>query len=79
MAEVTVRWFAVLREARGVDVERVELTDGETIASLYGRLIPAGPHGRVPVGFARNHAHCEPSTVLANNDEVAFLPPLGGG
>lgn len=79
MAEVTVRWFAVLRETRGVDEERVVLGDDETIEALYHRLIPAGPHGRVPVSFARNHAHCEPGTVLAHNDEVAFLPPLGGG
>ena len=79
MASVTVRWFAMLRETRGVSEERVDLDDNETIEALYHRLIPAGTHGRVPVSFARNHAHCPAHTLLTHNDEVAFLPPLGGG
>lgn len=79
MASVTVRWFAVLRERRGLSEERVDLEHNESIEALYHRLVPAGPHGRLPVGFARNHAHCAAHTLLAHNDEVAFLPPLGGG
>lgn len=78
MPTVTVRYFAQLREARGVEVERVEIPAGTTAAALYARLFP-GPLAALPVGFARNHALCRRDEPLADGDEVAFLPPVGGG
>jgi len=79
MPKVTVRWFAVLREWRGVDAEEVEITSGETAGALYRRLIPPGPQGALPVAYARNLEYVSASTALEDGDEVAFLPPLGGG
>lgn len=76
MGTVTVRYFAVLRERRGVEEEAVELREGETVADLYARLFP---EPRVPVAFARNQARVGAEEPLADGDEVAFLPPLGGG
>ena len=76
---MTVRYFAVLRERRGVDEERVELRSGETVSGLYARLFPAAGGARLPVGFAVNRALVGAETVLQAGDEVAFLPPLGGG
>ena len=76
MGSVTVRYFAVLREKRGTDEEAVALREGETVAALYARLF-AEP--RVPVAFARNHARVGADEPLVDGDEVAFLPPLGGG
>ena len=33
----------------------------------------------VPVGFARNLEYVAGGTALRDGDEVAFLPPVGGG
>lgn len=79
MATVRVRYFAVLRERRGLDEEAVELVEGETLAGLYDRLFPAGPAGRLPVSYARNHAWARGTDLPQDGDEVSFLPPIGGG
>lgn len=76
---VTVRYFAVLRERRGLDEERVDLRPGETVGGLYARLFPAAGGARLPVGYAVNRALVGADTALQVGDEVAFLPPLGGG
>jgi len=65
---------------KAVDEEIVEVVDGMTIESLYNHLFsPAPPAGRIPVMFARNQSYVTPDTRLCAGDEVAFIPPLGGG
>lgn len=73
---VRVRYFAVLRERRGVQVEEVDLPDGCTAADAYAHLCPPA---ELPVAFAVNEAMASGKTPLREGDEVAFLPPLGGG
>ena len=77
--QVDVRWFAVLRERRGCESERVDVVPGTTVADLYDLLHPPGLAGRLPVLYAVNHGYAEASCVLRDGDEVAFVPPLGGG
>lgn len=74
--KVTVRYFAVLREQRGAASEEVELPEGCSAAEAYARLCPPGA---LPVAFAVNEAAVPGTTTLRAGDEVAFLPPLGGG
>ena len=76
---VVVRYFAALREQKGREVESVELVDGETAEGLYARLVPDDGRGRLPVLYAVNHSYAAPTQALRDGDEVAFLPPLGGG
>lgn len=76
---VQVRYFAALREKRGTTTEQVAVTEGETLEALYARLFPGPAESRVPVAFARNHAHAQPTEVVEDGDEVVFLPPVGGG
>ena len=76
---VRVRYFASLRELRGADEEMVELKPQETLGELYERLFPAGPHGRLPVAYARNLEYASADVIPADGDEVSFLPPIGGG
>ena len=74
--KVRVRYFAGLRERRGTSTEEVSVTEGETLQALYERLFE---EPRVPVAYARNHAHAQAADRIEDGDEVAFLPPVGGG
>ncbi len=73
---VTARYFAALREQKGLSVEEVELPEGVTAAEAYRALCPPAA---LPVAYAINQATARPDTVLRAGDEVAFLPPVGGG
>ncbi len=79
---VLVRYFAVLRERSGRDEDSIALTPGETVGALYVRLFPdlldEGGQ-RLPVMYAVNQAYVEADHALKDGDEVAFIPPLGGG
>ncbi len=77
--KVLVRHFAVLRERRGTSAEEVEVAQGTTVSALYAALFPPGREGALPVMFAVNHAWAPPGQALAEGDEVAFIPPVGGG
>ncbi len=74
--QVTVRYYAMLKERRGVDSEVVEVSVGTTARELYEMLFP---EPRVPVQVAVAHAVVPPGTVLEDGVEVVFLPPVGGG
>lgn len=73
---VTARYFAALRETRGTSVEPVELPEGTTAAGAFAALFPGLA---LRVAYAVNQATVPPDTVLHAGDEIAFLPPLGGG
>jgi molybdopterin converting factor small subunit len=77
VSEVTVRWYAQLRDWRGRADECVSIADGETIEALYTRLVPA--ERRVVVRFAVGDRWAQADRVLVAGDEVVFLPPVGGG
>lgn len=73
---VRVRWFAALRERRGTTEEEVELPEGLSAREAYARLAPPA---EVPVAYVVNGETVPASTRLGDGDEVAFLPPVGGG
>lgn len=77
--KVVVQHFAVLRERRGCQSESVEVAPGTTVGGLYALLFPPGAEGVLPVGYARNQSWVGADEPVAEGDEIAFLPPLGGG
>lgn len=77
--KVVVRHFAMLRERRGVPSEELDVAPGTTVGELYRALFPPGPEGALPVMYAVNHGWAKPGQALAEGDEVAFIPPIGGG
>lgn len=77
--EVRILLFAGLRERRGVSEEQLRVPSGTTARQLYERLFPAGPEGRLPVLFAVDQQWVDGESPLADGQEVAFIPPLGGG
>jgi molybdopterin converting factor small subunit len=79
MKTVTVHYFAGLRERKLCEQECVELMANESVAQLYDRLFPGPVETKLPVGFAVNQSYAPGTTLLKTGDEVAFIPPIGGG
>lgn len=73
---VRVLYFAILKERRGRAQEDVDLPEGATASSAFDHLFPGIG---LPVAFAVNEAMVPGVAPLHDGDELAFLPPLGGG
>jgi molybdopterin converting factor subunit 1 len=76
---VIVHYFASLREQKNCAQENCELETGDTVGQLYDRLFPANESERLPVAFAVNQTYVQGEHLLRDGDEVAFIPPIGGG
>ena len=79
---VTVRLFAVLRERAGSQLQ-LQLADDATVADAMSELskVPAltGVLERLPLQMAVNRDYASPQTRLAEDDELALIPPVSGG
>lgn len=81
---VTIRYFASLREAVGLGQENVTLPDGATMQTLLEALTNRHPGltahlGARSIRFAINRCYVLPDAGLKEGDEVALVPPVGGG
>jgi molybdopterin converting factor subunit 1 len=79
---VRVRLFAVQRELAGTREVPLELPDGADVEAAWAGLVVLHPvlaPGRPSVRFARNGDYADPTTPLAEGDEVAMIPPVSGG
>jgi len=82
--KVTVRYFAALREALGVQ-ETVHVSGTPTVGSLREQLIASSPlHAEVlrrdrALRCALNQTLADESAPLDDGAEVAFFPPVTGG
>jgi len=80
--EVTVRYFAIVRETVGRSEETVVLDPGATTANLLTRLTDASPALKplLPVVMLMvNHAYVRADHPLQDGDELALIPPVSGG
>jgi molybdopterin synthase catalytic subunit len=79
---VRVRLFALQRELAGTRDLSLELADGATVETSWAAVVERHPvlaPGRPSVRFARNGEYADPTTALADGDEIAFIPPVSGG
>lgn len=80
MKTVTVGYFAILREQRGLSSETIS-TAANTYGELYEELKVA--HGfklsATLVRPAANEKFCEHGDALNEGDHVVFIPPVAGG
>lgn len=79
---VSILLFAAHREAVGSSREELDIPDGSSVDDLYA-LLQSRYHPlcelRRFTSFAVNREVVEPSTILREGDEVAFLQPVSGG
>ena len=79
---IRLRYFAGAREATGLDSETIEIHPGTTLEALRTQLVERHPAVAplVPdLRFAVGSAFAEGGQVLQDGDEVALIPPVGGG
>ncbi|MGA7415646.1 MAG: molybdenum cofactor biosynthesis protein MoaE [Bryobacteraceae bacterium] len=79
---VRVLFFGVLKDFTGLSADRPEVPAGTTVGELFQRyaeqfetLCTASPS----ILFAKNREFAQSDTILHEDDEVAFLPPVSGG
>ena len=80
--KITIRLFASFREAAGLSEASLEVAPGTTAGEIWQGLVETHP-GLAPLskstGMALNGRYTDPTTVPAEGDVVAFLPPVSGG
>lgn len=80
MPKLSIQYFAILREQRGVAREQLD-TPAATPAELYNEL-SARHHFTLPpdrIRAAVNSDFVSPTAPLHDGDEVTFIPPVAGG
>jgi len=80
---VTILYFAAVRDLVGKDEERVALPEGiATVGALAEHLPKLHPSlgGRLgSVRFARNEEFAHDVDPIAEGDVIALIPPVAGG
>lgn len=83
---LTIQYFASIREALQRDQEQLELPGSvSTVDQLISHLLQLNPHFESvfnddsKILVAVNQTVTDRNCQLADNDEVAFFPPMTGG
>lgn len=84
--EITLRFFASVREALGTAQETLTLPAGvTTVGAVREHLMERGDTWAQalaadrPLRTAFNHVMCPPDTQIEAGGELAFFPPVTGG
>ena len=76
MISITIRYFAHLREVRGQSEETMTLDAPVTVGNLFAQIFKMDAKS---IRFAIDTEYVSAETLISDGDEVAFLPPMGGG
>ncbi len=79
---IKVLFFGPLRELTAIAEEVVGIPEGLTLAELFDRYAERFPNlaaYRVSLVASRNEEFASWDTPLAEDDTIAFLPPVSGG
>lgn len=80
--EIRIRYFASFREVTGKGEERLEVPEGASVAEARALLLERYPRlqGIMERSLcAVNRSYVAPETRLHEDDELVFIPPMGGG
>jgi len=74
---VTVKFFAALREQVGRDSLNISLGDDHSVQAVWREATsqPLDPHVLVAI----NQEYASRESTVADGDEIAFFPPVTGG
>ena len=73
--QLTVKLFAYFRDNRFKE-QRMEFPEGTTVETIIGSLgVPLAEVGVTMI----NSRHCELHQVVAEGDQLAIFPAIGGG
>lgn len=75
--QITIKYFASLREQQGKDEEQLNLTSSMPIIKIWEKI--RGAEIATPILFTINQEYVTPETLVKEGDEIAFLPPVTGG
>jgi molybdopterin synthase catalytic subunit len=79
---VKVLFFGLLKDLTGRSEDRLELPDGSSLSRVfqhYAEKFPRLGEMSRSIVMARNQEFADPSSPIADGDEIAFLPPVSGG
>ncbi len=81
---IRLRYFAIYRQKLGRSSEERSVALGTTVADLFDAVISERPEIQVPAlrvatMLMVNQEYAAPDHVLADGDEVVFVPPVSGG
>ncbi len=77
---IQVRFFAAAREQIGTGQIEIELPSGARLQTLIDTLFQKYHQlSSMRLRFAVNAVYAEPDTPLHDGDQVACIPPVGGG
>jgi MoaE-MoaD fusion protein len=82
IVRIRVLFFGVLRDITSLREDAVDVPDASTVSSvfdLYAQRFPPLRDTASSIVLARNQHFAQPSDPIADNDEIAFLPPVSGG
>ncbi len=80
--KVKVRFFSAHRDATGIEEMLAEKRRGATVGELLEDIVKTHPllkRFKKTTMIAVNREFAELNQVLNDGDEVAFMPPIGGG
>ncbi len=79
---MNVLFFGVLKDIIGAAEDTIEVPAHATLATVFGHYAERFEtlrDKRPSILFARNRNFATAETEVAENDEIAFLPPVSGG
>jgi molybdopterin converting factor subunit 1 len=80
--QITLRFFAIVREQIGEAERVIELPAGsraaDALAYVEQQYAALAPLFRTSM-MMRNHEYVDRNEALADGDEIAFIPPVSGG
>lgn len=80
--QVTLKFFAIVRERLGQSEMTLDVPDGSTIADVRARVDEMAGEAAPLVQRSMamlNQEYAGPDDVLSDGDELAFIPPVSGG
>ena len=80
--KIRIRYFASFREITGLNEEILTVQDGATVADVRAQLLARFPRIQSVMersACAVNRGYIGAETVLHEDDELVFIPPMSGG